>query len=384
MVKNSSKGSCQDYRNNNTIGKNFIFLLTKKNANPSFVDTKGRPQIYVGSYSIPNISIIREKDKNGILVQRTIRYIPGESSIYKDEQSNDKDVPKKSYKITFINGRKVIKGDDMLLLDFMMKCNKNGTNPDRNHDVHVTFELFDNSIAVSKEIAKDKLISQVTAWCWAEDKWDEQKAYARVLNISMDQSSDEVKHNLKVIALQDPEKFMRELKNPTMRKKHYVLEAIDRGYLTMDSTSNSISWKNNPYQPIVVAAVGTNPVDVLVHKLSTDEGLLLYQTIVDLLTPEPIVTTTMVVPSAEELARMKQEKVVVMEPEKSIEESDAELMDILESAIEKKIVTFQPPMWYKYKDESGAKKEGFIKKLKKNPTMLKSLKYEISKPQVVA
>lgn len=382
MATTSQKGSYQDYLNRNTIGKNFIFFLTKKNANPSFVDTKGRPQIYVGSFSIPNTSVVREKDKNGFLVQRNIRYIPGESSIYKDEQSNDKDFPKKTFKITFTNGRKVVKGEDTLLLDFMMKCNQNATNPNRNPEIHAAFELFDNSIAVSKEIAKDKLISQVTSWCWAEDKWDEQKAYARVLNISLNQSSDEVRHNLKIVALSDPEKFMRELKNPAMRKKHYVLEAIDRGYLVQDSSNNSISWTNNPYQPIAVAAAGTSPIDVLVHKLSTDEGLLMYQTIVDLLTPEAVVTTTMTVPSADELAQMKQSKVIVAEPEKLVDESDAELMDILEIAIAKKIVTFQPPMWYKYKDESGAKKEGFVKKMKKNPAMLKSLKYEIQKELV--
>lgn len=384
MATNSSKGSYQDYLKRDTIGKNFIFLLTKKNANPSFIDIKGRPQIYVGSFSIPNISIIRERDKNGLLVQRTIRYIPGESSIYKDEQSNDKDVPKKSYKITFLNGRKIIKGEDGLLLDFMMKCNKNATNPNRNTEVHVTFELFDNSIAVSKEIAKDKLISQVTAWCWDEGKWDEQKAYARVLNISLDQSSDEVKHNLKVIALRDPEKFIRELKNPAMRKKHYVLEAIDREYLVLDSASNSISWKNNPYQPIAVATTGMDPVDVLVNKLSTDEGLLMYQTIVNLLTPESVVTTSMDIPNEYELAKMKQSKIVVEEPVSLVDESDSELMDILESAIEKNIVTFQPPMWYKYKEESGKKKEGFVEKLKKNPVMLKSLKYEIQKANIPA
>lgn len=385
MKQGFQKGSYQDWLNRSIediSNKQFTFKLLKKNQATSIIDGYGKPMEWVGSFVIPNVAVINERDKAGNMTQKTIRYIPGESSIYKDQQSNDKDVPKKAYKIKFTNGRRVVGGTEVYLLEFMMKCNQNSTNPMKKADVQAVFELLDTSIAVSKEIAKDKLINEVTNWCW-NGSWEEVAAYARVLTINLNQSPEEVRHHLKIVALRDPEKFLRDLKNPAMKKKHYVLEAIDRNYLLLDPQSNSIAWTNNPHAPIVVAAVGTSPVDVLVQKLSTDEGRVLYSAIVDLLTPEPVVVTKLHVPSPQELIEMKQTRTVIVEPApvvvSLVDESDSELMDIVEEGIKLNLITFQPPMWYKYKGESGKKKEGFVDKLKGNINMLKSLRYEIQK-----
>lgn len=386
MKSTHQKGSYQDYlrREIESIsGKKFTFRLVKRNAVSSLVNSYGQPVVYTGSFGIPNTSTIVEKNKDGKMVQRIIRYLPGESSIYKDEQSPDKDIPKKAYRPTFINGRMIVTGDNILLLEFMMKTNQNGINPNRKQEVKVVFELEDTTITVKKEILKDKLISEVTNWCWNAE-WDEVKAYARNLNIDLDQSSDEVRHDLKIIAMRDPEKFSNERKNPSMRKKYYVLEAIDRGYLTIDPASNSIAWTQNPHKPIAVAAVGISPVDVLVQKLSTDEGLVMYNTIVELLSPEPVLTTEMVVPTKAELDEMKQQKVVVQEPVSEVTESDAELMDITDQGIQLGLVVFKAPMWYYYKDEPFKKKEGVVAALRKSSRMLKSLKYEIQKAKQVA
>lgn len=378
MKTTSEKGSYQDFLSGDYANKKFIFRLLKKNAASSIVDARNNPIVYVGTFQIPNTSIINEKNDKGNMIQKTIRWIPGESTIYQEFQTPAKDLVKKSHKIAFTNGRKVVDGTDIFLLEFLMKCNQNITNINRKTSVSPVFELVDNTIAVSKEIAKDKLISEVTNWCW-NGPWDEVAAYARVLNIPMNQTVDEVRHNLKIVAMRDTEKFMKELKNPEMRKKHYVLEALDRNYLTLDPASNTIAWTNNPYEPVAVAPAGISPIDVLVRKLSTDEGQLMYSTIVDLLTPEPIVKTKMSIPSKAELAEMKQSKVVVEEPVSAVTESDAELMDIVVEAVKLKIVAVKNNMWHSYKDENFKKKEGFVEGLKDNPAMLKSLRYEIDK-----
>lgn len=380
MKETYQKGSYQDYLNGNTAGKKFTFQLVRKKASTSLTNARtGAPIQFVGSYKIPNVSIISDRDpKSGIISQKVIRYIPGESSIYKDQQSPDKDVPKKSHQIEFINGRKTVLGTDVLLLDFMMKCNHNATNPMRKTEEQPRFELVDTLVQVSKEIAKDKLISEVTHWCW-NGALDEVKAYARVLNVDINQSTDEIRHNLKVIAMRDPEKFMRDLKNPAMRKKHYVLEAVDRGFLTIDPASNSIAWTNNIHAPIAVAAVGTSPVDVLVQKLSTDEGALVYNAIIDLVTPDEVVVANLTVPSKAELQEMKQSKVVVVEPTSSVEESDSELTDIINEAITLGLVTEKPPIWKSYKGKNFKNFAGFIEAMKENPLILKNLRYEIEK-----
>lgn len=387
MKATSQKGSLKDYNNReneSVFGKKFIFRLIKKNAVSSIIKANGLPIVHVGSFTIPNISTVVEKNKEGRMVQRIIRYLPGEPSIYKDEQSPDKDIPKKTYKLTFINGRMIVPGEELLKLDFLMKCSQNQTNPDRKADVTPVFELEDNTVTVAKEIAKDKLISEVTNWCW-NGPWDEVEAYALVKNVDLGQSSDEVRHNMKVVALRDPQKFVNERKNPSMRKKYYVLKAIQRGYLTEDPASNSIAWTNNPYKPVAVAAIGISPVDVLVQKLATEEGAVMYGALVELLTPEQVVTTEIVAPSKEEIEEMKREKTIVEEPVSDVKESDAELIDIIGEGVQLGLILFKHPMWYSYKgSESFRKKEGFAEGLRKNSRMLNSLKYEIEKAKKVA
>ena len=164
-----------------------------------------------------------------------------------------------------------------------------------------------------------------------------------------------------------------------MRKKHYVLEAMERGFLTVDALTNSISWRNNPYQPIAVAAAGMSIVDVLAQKLSTEEGALVYNALLEMLAPDEIVTAKLVAPSKEDMEQMKGAKKIVVEAPKTLEESDSELDDIIEKAVKAGIVTFKPPMWYTFKGENFKKKEGFIAAMKNLPAIYKNLKYELGK-----
>ncbi len=169
-----------------------------------------------------------------------------------------------------------------------------------------------------------------------------------------------------------------------MKKKNCVLNAIDRGYLVIDSASNSIAWSNNTNVPLAVAALGTDPVDVLVNKLSTDEGALLYNALVDLVMPESTIMTSLTIPSKSELEGMKASKMVIEEPVSLVTESDAELLDIMEQGIDAGLITFKLPMYHYYQGEPFKKKEGFVEGLRKNPKMLKNLLYEIGKTKKIA
>lgn len=380
----AQKGSYQDYLDGKTAGKLFHFRLLRKNNSTTITKSDGSRIEYVGRHTISAFNIITEKDKTGRLVQRTIRYIPGETSIYLDEQTSDRDVPKKKYSVEFLAGHKTVSGDEPLLLEWMMKSNFNDTNPNRRKDVKPLFELIDTAKIIDKVMENSKNESDALSFAFTGD-WDEVLGYARVLGVNLNQSPQEVRYHLSQIAKRTPnnpdgpEKFLAGKNNPVNKKKYNVLKAIDSGYLVINHANNSISWGNNLLDPLYTAAMGKDVVDGFVNLLATDTGKLIYDAIIDMNQPYASQQAELKIPSKDSLEDLKS----TVDPKTPVlhdlEQSDVELMDMIDLAKEAGLVTFSPPYWYKYKGDSFGKKEGFLNGLKNNPAMYKSFKYELSK-----
>ena len=114
------RGSLADYQKGGDLsGMVFTFKIIEQNLNPSMSSSNGKPVRNRSIDRIEAFDLIREKGKDGRIVQKTIRYIEGEPSIYKDEQSPDKDIPKKKHYLEFPRGIKVVSGADNLLLKFI-------------------------------------------------------------------------------------------------------------------------------------------------------------------------------------------------------------------------------------------------------------------------
>jgi hypothetical protein len=387
-MKISNKGTYQDFLKGDIANKNFVFRLLKKTVNPSLVRSDGRPVYYVPSARIVAYNLINEKDPiSNQLKTRAIRLIPGEPSIYVDQQSKDSDNPKKKYSIEFINGLKIVSGNDPLLLEWMMKCNWNESNPNRRTAVKPKFELVDAVKNIQKEMTNSKVEAEALAFAFSGNV-EEVFAYARVLNVDTTQSELEVRFSLSLLAKRTkdnptaPEKFMEGLKSASMRKKYNVLKAIDTGFLVMNSQTNSIALSSNPYNPIYTAPLGKDVVDGMVNLLSTDKGQQIYDGIIannqDLQVPEAIEFNDKDV--ADSMAISKPKAPILAD----LPESDAELLDMLKFAEDKGIVTFGLPMWYTYRGDKFAKKEGFLNGLKSNLAMYKSFKYDLEKAAQVS
>lgn len=382
-MKISNKGTYEDFLKGDTAEKNFIFRLLKRKENPSMIRSDGRPVHYVPSSRIVAYNLINEKDPaTKQLKTRAIRLIPGESSIYVDMQSKDSDNPKKKYSIEFINGYKIVSGTDPQLLEFMMKCNWNDSNPNRRTSVKPKFELVDAAKNIQKTMVDSKVESEALAFAFTGNI-EEVFAYARVLNIDTTQSELEVRFALSLAAKRTrenpsaPEKFMEGLRSASMRKKYNVLKAIDTGFLTVNNQTNSIALASNPYNPIYTAPLGKEVIDGMVNLLSTDKGQQIY---------DGIIANNQGEQAAEAIEfdeKDIKDSMAISNPKAPIlvdlEESDAELLDLLKFAQEKELVTFKLPMWYTYKDDKFAGEKGFLNGLKSNPAMYKSFMYEVKK-----
>lgn len=382
-MKISNKGTFEDFQKGDTAEKNFIFRLLERNENPSMIRADGRPVNYVPSFRIEAYNLINEKDPlTKVLKTRAIRLVPGEPSIYVDQQSKDSENKKKKYSIEFVNGFKIVAGNDPQLLEFMMKCNWNESNPNRRTAVKPLFELVDSAKNIQKTMTDSKVESEALAFAFSGNI-EEVFAYARVLNIDTTQSELEVRFALSLAAKRTrdnttaPEKFMEGLKSASMRKKYNVLKAIDTNFLVVNNQTNSIALSSNPYSPIYTAPLGKDVIDGLVNLLSTDQGKQIY---------DGIIANNQGEQAAEAIEFDEKDVAASMAISKpktpvlaDLPESDAELLDLLAFAQEKELVGFKNPMWYSYKDDKFAGREGFLNGLKSNQSMYKSFMYEVKK-----
>lgn len=361
-------GSYQDYLNGDTANKKFKFRLLKHNLSPSLTHSTGRPRQFVGTCTFPAIGIIDEL-VNGKWEKRVIRYIPGEKSIYKDEQSSDDKIPKKMFNIKFENGGRTVPGTDRLLLEFFMKYNLNLTNPNRT-DVTPKFELVDTDKYIKEAQAKDLASDKAKFFC-REGNWEEVVALAMVLGVDTEADSDEVRWNLRNIAERDPNKFLGHMKDPKMKMKYHVLKAIEKGFLVVNHQANSVSWLTNRDQPIFYGVVGRDIIDGFVNELATVDGNRLYNAITEMIYPPQKLDTKIITPTAQEMA----DAIKAANPPKAMLEAssktDEEITALIEKALKEELVTSSGTVpWLTYIGKKYKKTDALLFALKSDKAML--------------
>ena len=268
-------GTIADFNQKN-FNKKYVFVLNHQNTKPTI---EGR--FFPNNYSQILVDDIFDPEKKR---RRVIRYVPGEMSIYEDEQTIDKTKEPKNYFAEFSRyGDVVIDARETQKLEFFMKCNYNGSNPNRDPDKRPAFYMLDVGQGLKTVMEKDKVLDQAKMWCYTAD-WEDVRAYARAVGIDTRRDPDEVRWSLRIMAEKDAEKFLAGTKNDVLKRKNVVLDAIDRGLLTINQADKSVFWTNGGL--IVRAPLGKDPIDFLVDSLFTPDGERVYATIRALIKPE--------------------------------------------------------------------------------------------------
>ena len=145
-------------------------------------------------------------------INRKIRYIPGEGSIFEDEQKEDSKVKSP---ITFNNGFLRVDYTNPTLRKYLDMCNANRTNPNRMVSSAPSFFALDYEKAAKEKL--DKSIKSMDALRLVFDmKLDKLIAYAKILGLKVDKSTDEIRSDMKGVAEKNPDKFINGLNDPKM------------------------------------------------------------------------------------------------------------------------------------------------------------------------
>ena len=253
--------------------KSTIYQISYKNEVPA---TQGKH--FASSSRIPSLDEIYDEKTN---TNRMIRYVMGEQSIFQDEQTSDNPI---IGDIVFTNGILPVKYNQINLKTYLDACNYNGSNPDRIQDKKALFNIINN------EFDAEKSLDEMEVQYLAVDtlmKMDAQKmiGYARAMDVDVDRSMYEVKHDMMVMAKNNPQLFMDEISNPMIERKQVIMDAIEERLITENKGKRQFIWTDTK-ELIFTVPVGVNPVDALTEYTFDDEGTPVFSRIKRLLAGE--------------------------------------------------------------------------------------------------
>ena len=231
---------------------------------------KERKDRKTGRTKFPIVHMLKAEDiiydpEKGI--NRKIRYIPGEPSIFEDEQKEDSMVKSP---ITFSNGLLMVDYTNPTLKKYLDMCNANASNPDRISQGPPVFKRLD-----FEKDAKEKMEKEIQSMdalrTVFEMPLNKLLGYAQVLGVNIDKSTDEIRYDMKVMAEKDPVKFIAGLDDPKMEIKQTILRGKDAGILDWDSSK--ITWVQGNQRPVIThVPLGVKPLDCLADMCMTDKG----------------------------------------------------------------------------------------------------------------
>ena len=242
-----------------TSTKPSLYKLTTGGAK----DKNGRP-VYPVIYMIKAEDIIYDPEKD---INRKIRYIPGETSIYEDEQKEDAKVKSP---ITFSNGFLMVDRTNPTLRKFLDICNLNQSNPNRNKTIRAAFKQMNHQADAKKRI--DKIMIELDAVKSAlEMPLDKLIGYAKVLGINVDKSTDEIRYDMKMVATKDPKGFMSGMDDPKTEIKEIILKSQEYNIISLGKSE--ISWVKGDQRPVIThVPLGVKPLDHMADYCLSGKG----------------------------------------------------------------------------------------------------------------
>jgi len=248
------------------------FSATNRDLKPSVYEIVKSSKDKNGNKKYPVVSMIKSEDVIYDPISgenRKIRYIPGETSIYANEQDPN---AKMREPIAFTNGFLFVDKTNPTLKKYLDHCNANRDNPNRVPGKREIFFLQDNERNAKKEIEK-VATSMEAVQAALKMPLNELIGYAKVLGVNTSKSTDEIRWDMKIQAEKSPATFLAGMNDPRTEMKQLLLMAEESGIISMKK--DGVKWSNSG-NIICVPAIGTKPIDRMVDFCSSGEGEQVY------------------------------------------------------------------------------------------------------------
>lgn len=197
---------------------------------------------------------------------RTIRYCPGEPSIFKDEQNTNA----RRAHVIFRDGLLAVNRNQPNLMEFLDKHPGNVANGGSK------FKLVDNFKSSEKEVQDEFLVHDAVALVRTKDS-DEILAVALALGIDIEQKMIEIRRELLREAKSNPQSFIKMFDDPRVKTRSAIIQATD--FQILACKPDGVYWFDSGRLIISVPA-GQDPTDIMVRFCLTEKGANVYDEIV--------------------------------------------------------------------------------------------------------
>lgn len=260
-----------------------VFVLLKRNKN-----NPGEGKDYPAAVIVPTIDEIYEEseDKKGNIVQknRVIRYIPGEPSIYMDEQSDD--AKYRPEPIVIREGQFIVDHREVLLIEFMRKSNGNANTKNRMPGRTAIYRERRAQDAAKEYVKTQQADLDMRNLIMDLDPY-ELEAYALVLGdkLAEEKDTETIRRDLLVLANTNPKKFKEGMENADSIRKVHIIKACKANIIICDNSRNEIRWPGGKLLKKVPMQM--DAVDFLVSLSFQPSYKEVYEYIQQKLNPEP-------------------------------------------------------------------------------------------------
>jgi len=205
-------------------------------------------------------------DDNKRYIEKIIRYVPGESSIFADEQTSN--AAKKVEDIIFEAGYITVHPTSYNLQQFLENDVRNRDNEHSPLGTRKLYTLLNTEKAETSRVVNFVTVSKVTNFVY--DTFKEPlgnaalKAYAVTLGINVDGAEEhQIMNSFYSMINVDPKSFIEGFQNQSHNRKFYVMRAEKTGIISVERDTNVIKLNG---QIVLNVPIGIDPIDYFVKK----------------------------------------------------------------------------------------------------------------------
>lgn len=233
--------------------KKYMFELAEENLErelPIINMITKRPEPHKKFKPFQNICFSSQIIWNG--QRRMVRYYDGCSTIFVDEQPDDKDTIKEFIEQTqrrnFIDGKFGVRGDERMLLLYLFICSWNVESEFRTKSATHVFKSVDSiKIATKESLKLDETEKALELAKTATI--NKMMMHAEYLEIPLEDydsgnefTPDEIRIAYRKEALRNATNFITSYGNKSLETKYYIKKAFASGVLTNKNNPNKLCW----------------------------------------------------------------------------------------------------------------------------------------------
>jgi len=186
--------------------------------------------------------------------RRNLRYYDGCTTIFGDEQSEKREdietYMKQTRRREFLDGKLAIRGDERMLLLYMMICSWNKDSPFKTRNSNTVFFCVnaDETLAAEADIIDQQEKALEYARTVGEVKMLIHAAYLGVPKTDYDSGNELTPAQIRVLyrkkALERPKEFLDSFGNKKIELKYYIDKALEDGKISNKDNPNKATWKS--------------------------------------------------------------------------------------------------------------------------------------------